>query len=197
MLCTDYQHNPVVGVCCMYLWGPARRLYHQDLRCTHVQQFTSSVKDAAWSSGKLSPKHLILIRQDTTVVGGGMSSPAVNGYPSFWLQHLHFDVFLSFNYRKRLLHLLNWGPLSKHLSESFPVGGILGPNWIALKVTPCRLGHALACIQYVPHELSTCIMQEPSDEIQTKLAIIASLTASVKNPMCAMISRDWYLYICA
>lgn len=98
---------------------------------------------------KLSPRHLILIRQDTTVVGGGMSSPAVNGYPSFWLQHLHFDVFLSFNYRKRLLHLLNWGPLSKHLSESFPVGGILDPNWIALRVTACRLGHALGPMNFL------------------------------------------------
>lgn len=132
MLCMDYQHNSVTVA--------SGSTLHT---CPAVYQLCER---PARSSGKLLPRHLMLIRQDTTVVGGGTSSPAVNGYPSFWLQHLHFDVFLSFNYRKRLLHLLNWGPLSEHLSESFPVGGILDPNWIALRVTPCRLGHALACI---------------------------------------------------
>lgn len=46
--------------------------------------------------------------------GRRVLSPAVNGYPFFWLRHLRFDVFLSFNYRKRSLHLLNWGgPLKR------------------------------------------------------------------------------------
>lgn len=112
----------------------------------------------------------------------------------FWLQHLCFDVFLSFNYRKRLLHLLNWGPLSEHLSESFPVGGILEPNWIALRVTPCRLGHALACICapwtfYVHYARAK--RWDPNKAGNNRL------TRSSCVQMCAMTSRDWCLYVCA
>lgn len=76
----------------------------------------------------------------------GVLSPTVNGYPFFWLQHLCFDVFLSFNYWKGLLHLSNWGPYGEHLSGCFPVGCILDMNSIALRATPRRPGHASACI---------------------------------------------------
>lgn len=69
-------------------------------------------------------------------------------------------------------------------------------NSVALRVTPRRPGHALACIN-VSHELSMCIMQEPSDEIQTKWRIFTSLTAFDKTQLCAVISHDWYVCVCA
>lgn len=56
------------------------------------------------------------------------------------------------------------GCLGARTSECFPVGGILAMNSIALRVTACRPGHALACIPFQCHELSTCIMQEQSGE---------------------------------
>lgn len=63
---------------------------------------------------------------------------------------------------KTLLHFLNGVPWGENLC--FAVGGILAMNLIALRVTACRPGHALACIPFQCHELSMCIMQEQSGE---------------------------------
>lgn len=68
---------------------------------------------------------------------GRVLNPALNGYPSLWQRHLCFDVSLSFNYRKRLLHLPKggWGAYSECLSLPPPVGGSLDVNSIALRLT--------------------------------------------------------------
>lgn len=61
----------------------------------------------------------------------------------------------------------------------------------AQAITPHRPGHALACTVYTSRELSTCIMQEPSDEIRTERAIFTPLI----KPKCV----PWYhtIGICA
>lgn len=149
MLCMDYQHNS------LYVFVRTGNQPSTVTVASGPTLHTCPAVHQLCERRSLKFREAVAKAFDTYSTGynccgrGGMSSPALNGYPSFWLQHLHFDVFLSFNYRKRLLHLLNWGPLSKHLSESFPVGGILDPNWIALRITACRLGHALGPMNFL------------------------------------------------